>query len=184
MNRRASEAMLLATVACACSAPQQPRVEAQPTARQVSVVDVQPPALPEPPVEAARQEPPAEVQPTPAVNVSGAWVGRLSEAIADEEISYQVCMNVPIDLRQPGSVTYFDGLSCGGDIRHLNEAGGLHTFIENLTFGNLANGGECEDEGRIEARLHPDGSLKWDWFPIDSNEVQVGGTLRRVSSCP
>ena len=158
------KAMLLAAVVCACSAPQQPRAPAEPTVWL------------EPPGELQQQEPLEAARPTP---VSGAWIGEVSEGI-----SYQVCMNVPKDLRQPGSVTYFDGLSCGGEIRHVNEAAGLHTFVETLTFGNVANGGACADDGRIETQLNPDGSLDWDWFPTDSDEVQVSGTLRRVSSCP
>ena len=129
-----------------------------------------------PPVELRQQERPKAAQPP---LVSGAWIGEVSEGI-----TYQVCMNIPVDLGQPGSVTYFDGLACGGDIRHVNEAAGLHTFVETLTFGNAANGGACADNGRIETQLSPDGSLEWDWFPTDSDEVQVSGTLRRVSSCP
>lgn len=117
--------------------------------------------------------------------MSGTWIGRVSEQVGDEELSYQVCLQIPADLDQTGSIAYFDGMTCAGEIRYVGSHDMLHTFAEDLTSGNVANGGECADRGRIEISIYAaDGTLGWRWFQIDEILPQATATLSEADSCP
>ena len=133
---------------------------------------------------AVERELPVAPAPTSVADVSGTWVGRVSEHVGDEELSYQVCLQIPTDLDQTGSIAYFDGMTCAGEIRYVGSRDMLHTFAESLTSGNVANGGECADRGRIEISIFADGTLGWRWFQIDETLPQATATLGEADACP
>jgi len=168
MKTRCTLLASLALSACAGSASQPAPAKAQP------VVWVAPAGDATLEAEAGREALP----PLPA-ELAGAWTGSLAE-----ETVYRICMKVPVDPSELGSVVYFDGIECAGTIRYVGERARLYTFIERLSVGSVANGGDCLDTGRIEAKLNAEGSLLWSWFPIDSETAQVMGRLERVDSCP
>ena len=180
MNQRSRAATLVLSLACACSARQ-----ASPAAegRQEPPVIVVPPASPE---VAERQEPPASPEPAPSADLSGIWRGWVLELVPgeDRELKYQVCLQIPTDLDERGSIEYFDGMTCAGIIQRVGSDDAMETFVEVLTSGNVTNGGECADTGRIQVSVNPDGSLEWDWFQIDESVPQAEATLRKVEVCP
>lgn len=165
------------SVLARCSAPLAPAEAAAQREPPVVLVPEVPPA---PVVE---QKLPVVPAPTSVADVSGTWVGRVSERVGDEELSYQVCLQIPTDLDQTGSIAYFDGMTCAGEIRYVGSEDMLHTFAEYLTSGNVANGGECADRGRIEINIDSDGSLAWRWFQIDEILPQATATLE-AGACP
>lgn len=143
-------------------------------AKEPSVVLV-PPA---PAAAASRQSAPRPPRPARDAELSGAWGGSLSE-----EITYQMCMEIPADFGREGVVVYFDGLDCAGTIRHVRSDGARHTFVERITWGRAVDGRDCADTGRIEVSLNPDGSLAWAWFQVDHTTAQVTTTLRKLPEC-
>lgn len=137
-----------------------------------------------PPTPAVAREVSVVPAPTSAADVSGTWVGQAIEQVGDQELSYQVCLQIPKELTEIGSVAYSDGITCSGLIRYIGYENMRHMFTEYLNSGNVANGGECADTGRIEISLNPDGSLAWSWFQDLEKSPQVMATLSEADSCP
>ena len=95
-----------------------------------------------------------------------------------------MCLQIPTELTEIGSIAYFDGMTCAGLIRYIGYEDMRHMFTEYLNTGNVANGGECADTGTIEISLNPDGSLAWSWFQTAEKVPQATATLGEADACP